>query len=66
MRGVTEEDQRLPTGAFVVRGGGLEPLTQFFQGQVGDDLSRFDGLSLSQNRIIPRVPCLAWRPALPS
>ena len=53
MRGVAEKHQCLPTGAFVVRHRGFEPLAQFVQGQVGDDLDRFDSLSLPQNRMIP-------------
>ena len=49
--GVVEQQQGLPTGAFIVRGRHLEPLTQFVQCQVGDDLYRIDSSSLTQNRI---------------
>ena len=49
--GVAEQQQGLPTGAFIVRGRHLEPLTQFVQRQIGDDLYRFDSFSLTQNRM---------------
>ena len=48
---VAEQQQDLPTGAFIVRDRHLEPLTQFVQRQIGDDFYRFDSFSLTQNRI---------------
>ena len=35
-------------------GGGLEPLTQFVEGKMGDDLDRLNSLSLAQNRVSQR------------
>ena len=53
--GVAKQHQGLPTGAFIVRGRHLEPLTQFVQRQMGDGLYCFDSFSLTQNRI-RRIP----------
>lgn len=50
-RRVAEQEQRLPTDAFVVRRSSLVPFMQFVQGQMGENLNRFDSLSLAQNRI---------------
>jgi len=52
MRGIAQQHQGLPAGALVVRGDCLEPLAQFVQRQVADDLDRFDASSLPQNRMI--------------
>ena len=50
--GVAEQQQGLPTGAFITRGRHLEPLTQFVQRQTGDDLYRLYFFSLTQNRMM--------------
>ncbi|WP_310583971.1 hypothetical protein [Deinococcus sp.] len=42
-----QQHQRLPPGLFIMSGGGLELLTQFVQGKMGDDLNRFAFLSLT-------------------